>query len=188
MNLVDTGRGPTPPGDEDRQRAWIAFVKVLLVLPGALEAQLLRDCDLTLLGYMILARLADTPEETLRMSQIATMANGSLPRTSQAVGRLEERGWVRRTVISGRGQGRRFTTASLTEAGRAQLTRATPEHTALVQRLVIDPAGGEFGTLGSIAQRIVEALGLPAGPPATDRSGPPPAGDGAGSASLTHNR
>ena len=166
MNPADTDGRPTTGVDEAHQQDWIAIVKVLLVLPGALEAQLLRDSDLTLLGYMILARLADTPEETLRMSQIATMANGSLPRTSQAISRLEDRGWVRRTVISGRGQGRRFTTASLTKAGRAQLARATPDHTALVRRLVIEPAGGQLGTLGSVAQRIVEALGLPVTPAA----------------------
>ena len=166
MNLAEPGDGPTTQTDDDRQQEWIAFVKVLLVLPGALEAQLLRDSDLTLLGYMILARLADTPDATLRISQIATMANGSLPRTSQAISRLEDRGWVRRTVISGRGQGRRFTTASLTDAGRAHLAQATPEHTALVDRLVTEPAGDQFSVLGSVAQRIVEALGLPAGPAA----------------------
>ena len=166
MNLAEAGRGPTGWIGEDRQQEWIAVVKVLLVLPGALEAQLLHDYDLTLLGYMILARLSDTPEETLQMSQIATMANGSLPRTSQAVSRLEDRGWVRRTVISGRGQGRRFTVASLTEAGRAQLAQATPAHAALVRRLVVEPAGDQFSALGSVAQRIVEALGLPAKPTA----------------------
>jgi len=164
VSLADTGDGPTERIDHDRQRDWIALVKVLLVLPGALEAQLLRDSDLTLLGYMILARLDDTPDATLRMSQIATMANGSLPRTSQAISRLEDRGWVRRTVISGRGQGRRFTTAALTDAGRAKLAEATPAHTALVRRLVVEPAGDQFGTVGSVAQRIVEALGLPVTP------------------------
>ncbi|HEY2697558.1 MAG TPA: MarR family transcriptional regulator [Pseudonocardiaceae bacterium] len=161
MNLAEAGSGPTKRIVEDHEQDWIAFVKVLLVLPGMLEAQLLRDSDLTLLGYMILARLADTPDATLQMSQIATMANGSLPRTSQAVSRLEDRGWIRRTVISGRGQGRRFTIASLTEAGRAHLTQATPAHTALVRRLVIEPAGGQFSALGSVAQGIVEAMGLP---------------------------
>lgn len=161
MNVAETGGGPMEWIDEDHQQDWIAIVKVLLVLPGALEAQLLRDSDLTLLGYMILARLADTPGATLRMSQIATMANGSLPRTSQAISRLEDRGWVRRTVMSGRGQGRRFTVAALTEAGRAQLAQATPEHAALVRRLVIEPAGDQFGTMGSVARSIVEALGLP---------------------------
>jgi DNA-binding MarR family transcriptional regulator len=166
MDLAETDGGPTERIDEGHQQDWIAIVKVLLVLPGALEAQLLRESDLTLLGYMILARLADTPEATLQMSQIATMANGSLPRTSQAISRLEDRGWVRRTVISGRGQGRRFTVASLTDAGRAQLAQATPEHSALVRRLVIEPAGGQLSTLGSVAQRIVEALGLPVMPTA----------------------
>ena len=167
MNLAETGGGPTTPIDEQHHQEWIAFVKVLLVLPGALEAQLLRDSDLTLLGYMILARLADTPDETLQMSAIATMANGSLPRTSQAISRLEERGWVRRTVVSsGRGQGRRFTVASLTEAGRAHLAQATPGHAALVRHLVIEPAGEQFSALGSVAQHIVEALGLPTKPSA----------------------
>jgi DNA-binding MarR family transcriptional regulator len=161
MDLAETGGSPMNWIDEDHQQDWIAIVKVLLVLPGALEAQLLRDSDLTLLGYMILARLADTPGATLQMSQIATMANGSLPRTSQAISRLEDRGWVRRTVMSGRGQGRRFTVASLTEAGRTQLAQATPGHAALVRRLVIEPAGDQFGTLGSVARSIVEALGLP---------------------------
>lgn len=164
MSVAESGGGPTERIDELHPQAWIALVKVLLVLPGVLEAQLLRDSDLTLLGYMILARLADTPDATLRMSQIATMANGSLPRTSQAIARLEDRGWVRRTVISGRGQGRRFTIAALTEAGRAKLVQATPEHNALVRRLVIEPAGDQFDELGSVAQRIVEALGLPTGP------------------------
>jgi DNA-binding MarR family transcriptional regulator len=164
-NMTDIDSDPTVPLNDDQQRAWLAFVKVLLVLPGALEAQVLRDSDLTLLGYMILARLADTPDATLQMSQIATMANGSLPRTSQAVARLEDRGWVRRTVISGRGIGRRFTVASLTNAGRSQLAQATPEHTALVRRLVIEPAGDQLNTLGSVAQHVVEALGLPARPP-----------------------
>jgi hypothetical protein len=73
---------------------------------------------------------------------------------------------VHRTVISGRGQGRRFTVASLTEAGRAQLAQATPAHAALVRRLVIEPAGDQFSALGSVAQRIVEALGLPVTPAA----------------------
>ena len=105
--------------DDDQRRPWINLVKVLMTLPGALESQLLRDADLTLLGYMILARLSAVPNETLRMSEVAEMANGSLPRISHAVARLEERGWVTRKVCTG--QGRRFTTTTLTDAGRALL-------------------------------------------------------------------
>ncbi len=145
--------------DDDQRRAWVNLVKVLLVLPGVLESQLLRDADLTLLGYMILARLAAVPEATLRMSEIAEMANGSLPRTSHAVTRLEERGWVTRTVCTG--QGRRFTVATLTDAGRAHLETSAPRHVATVRRLVVEPLGEDLAMVGAAAERIVEILGLP---------------------------
>ncbi|MDT7741578.1 MAG: hypothetical protein QOE59_656 [Actinomycetota bacterium] len=146
---------------DDRERpAWIHVVKVLLTLPGALESQLLRDADLTLFGYMILARLSVSPERTLRMSEIAEMANGSLPRTSHAVSRLEDRGWVRRTVCTG--QGRRFTVATLTDAGRDHLAEAAPGHVGTVRRLVAEPLGADgLPALGALCEPIVAALGLP---------------------------
>lgn len=144
---------------EDERHVWINLVKVLLTLPGALESQLLRDADLTLLGYMILARLAVVPRESLRMSEIAEMANGSLPRISHAVARLEDRGWVTRKVCTG--QGRRFTIATLTDAGRAHLAAAAPAHVANVRRLVVDPLGEDFVRLGDVVDRIVESLELP---------------------------
>jgi MarR family len=43
------------------------------------------------------ALLAKAPGRTLRMSALATLAEGSLPLLSQVVARLEQRGWVRRT-------------------------------------------------------------------------------------------
>ena len=49
-------------GKQER-RVWVNLAKVLLTLPGALESQLLRDSDLTLLGYMILARLSVVPRD-----------------------------------------------------------------------------------------------------------------------------
>jgi DNA-binding MarR family transcriptional regulator len=159
MGVEDVDDEPVRWLDDDQLRAWINLVKVLLTLPGALESQLLRDADLTLLGYMILARLSVVPEETLRMSEIAEMANGSLPRISHAVARLEDRGWVTRTVRTG--QGRRFTVATLTGSGRAHLEASAPAHVANARRLVIEPLGDDFVRLGDAVERIVEVLGLP---------------------------
>jgi DNA-binding MarR family transcriptional regulator len=156
---VDDGQQPVEWLDSRQERAWVNLAKVLLTLPGALESQLLRDADLTLLGYMILARLAVVPEETLRMSVVAEMANGSLPRISHAVARLEDRGWVTRTVRTG--QGRRFTVATLTDAGRKHLDASAPGHVANVRRLVVEPLGEDFERFGAAVERIVEALGLP---------------------------
>ncbi|MBB4683255.1 MarR family winged helix-turn-helix transcriptional regulator [Amycolatopsis jiangsuensis] len=151
------GRGPEWPDDAEHG-AWINLVKVLLTLPGALESQLLKDADLTLLGYMILARLSVVPERTLRMSEIAAMANGSLPRISHAVKRLEDRGWVTRTVRTG--QGRRFTVATLTDRGRHHLEAAAPDHVKTVRRLVVEPLGEDFLAVGTAIERVVEALGV----------------------------
>jgi DNA-binding MarR family transcriptional regulator len=145
--------------DDEQRGPWVNLAKVLLTLPAALESQLLRDADLTLLGYMILARLSAVPDETLRMSEIAEMANGSLPRISHAVARLEERGWVTRKVCTG--QGRRFTVATLTDAGRSHLEASAAGHVATVRRLVVDPLGDDFVRLGEAVERIVEVLGLP---------------------------
>jgi DNA-binding MarR family transcriptional regulator len=155
----ETDEDPVRRLDDEQHRAWINVVKVLLTLPGALESQLLRDADLTLLGYMILARLSAVPGETLRMSEIAEMANGSLPRISHAVARLEDRGWVTRKVCTG--QGRRFTVATLTDAGRAHLDASAAGHIATVRRLVVEPLGADFLRLGGAVERIVEVLGLP---------------------------
>ncbi|GAA3565444.1 MarR family transcriptional regulator [Amycolatopsis ultiminotia] len=151
------GRGPQWP-DDDEHAAWINLVKVLLTLPGALESQLLRDADLTLLGYMILARLSVLPDRTLQMSDIAVMAGGSLPRISHAVKRLEDRGWVVRTVRTG--QGRRSTVATLTEQGRQHLEAAAPAHVENVRRLVVEPLGADFLTVGAALERVVAALGV----------------------------
>ncbi|MFC3452617.1 MarR family winged helix-turn-helix transcriptional regulator [Amycolatopsis speibonae] len=159
MDVVRENGEPAGWLETGQGHAWLNLVKVLLALPGTLESQLLRDADLTLLGYMILSRLEAVPESTLRMSVVAQMANGSLPRISHAVTRLEDRGWVKRTVRTG--QGRRFTVVSLTAEGRTHVRTASPEHIANIRRLVIEPLGDEFITVATAAGRIVEALGLP---------------------------
>lgn len=159
MGVGERDEEPVRWLDDEQLPVWINLAKVLLTLPGVLESQLLRDADLTLLGYMILARLAAVPDETLRMSEIAEMANGSLPRISHAVARLEDRGWVTRRVCTG--QGRRFTVATMTDAGRAHLAASAPGHVATVRRLVVEPLGEDFVRLGDAVERIVEVLGLP---------------------------
>jgi DNA-binding MarR family transcriptional regulator len=147
--------------DADELAAWTPFCGLLLTLPGALDGQLQRDADLTLFGYLVLARLSEAPRRTLRMSDLAQMANGSLSRLSHAVARLERHGWVVRATCPSDG---RFTIATLTEAGHEKLVGAAPGHVAAVRRLVLDAIGAEgLAELGRIAVTIVEG---PVGPSA----------------------
>ncbi|MDR7279245.1 MarR family winged helix-turn-helix transcriptional regulator [Catenuloplanes atrovinosus] len=122
--------------DQDELKTWLALVSVLVRLPAELDAQLQRDAGMNHFEYIILAALSEAPERRLRMSLLAAMAEGSLPRLSQAVGRLEKRGWVRRSPDPDDG---RYTLATLTDEGMATVVAAAPGHVAEVRRLVFDP-------------------------------------------------
>src|SRR3954465_13055368 len=108
------GTQPEPLSGENLD-TWAALATLLEWLPPALDAQLLRDSELTHFEYGILFALADAPDGTLRMSVLAGYANSSLSRLSRAVARLEGRDWVTRRPDPTDG---RYTLATLTEAGR----------------------------------------------------------------------
>jgi len=125
---------PTPLVGADLE-TWSALATVLEWLPTALDAQLLRDSDVTHFEYGILFALADADDRTLRMSVLAGFANSSLSRLSRATVRLETRGWVRRRPDPADG---RYTLATLSDAGQRAFDQATPGHVETVNRLVLD--------------------------------------------------
>jgi DNA-binding MarR family transcriptional regulator len=142
--------------DAEDSQAWRALAKTMFRLPAALDAQLRRDAGITHFEYEVLALLSEAPERTLRMSELAMWAGGSLPRLSQVVTRLEQRGWVRRTPDPADG---RYTLAILTSQGQAKAAQAAPGHVQEVRRLVFDPlTRTQSRQLGEIARRIFRAI------------------------------
>jgi DNA-binding MarR family transcriptional regulator len=119
----------------DEQAAWRQVVALLFRLPSALEAQLQRDAGISNFEYMVLSQLSEAELHTLRMSDLATMASGSLSRLSHVVSRLEKRGWVRREPCPGDG---RFVNAVLTDEGMAKVIATAPGHVEAVRRFVVD--------------------------------------------------
>jgi DNA-binding MarR family transcriptional regulator len=101
--------------DAEESQAWLALARTLIRLPSALDEQLRRDAGISHFEYQVLANLSQVPDRTLRMSVLATQTEGSLPRLSQVVARLEQRGWVRRTPDPADG---RYTLAILTDGPR----------------------------------------------------------------------
>ena len=149
-----TGPEPEPQWlTEEERDAWIPLVGMLIKLPAALDAQLQRDADLSHFEYMVLSRLSEAPGHTLRMSDLAILANGSLSRLSHVVTRLERHGWVRRESCPGDG---RYTNAVLTDDGWAKVVDVAPGHVAAVRQLVVDALSPEqIGQLRDIAQQIM---------------------------------
>jgi DNA-binding MarR family transcriptional regulator len=139
--------------DQDELAAWMPLAAVLIKLPAALDAQLRRDAGISHFDYMILASLSGQPDRTLRMSELADLASGSLSRLSHAVTRLEQRGWVRRETCPGDG---RATNAILTDAGWNKIVATAPGHVETVRALVIDGlTKAQVRQLREISQRVL---------------------------------
>jgi DNA-binding MarR family transcriptional regulator len=145
------------PGELD---AWLSIVRLVTRLPWAIDGQLQRDADLSMIEYMTMAKLAEAPELTLRMSVLAEATSASLSRLSHLVKRLEAHGYVRREPDPADG---RFTNAILLPAGRHKMESAAPSHVAYVRHLVVDNMSAErLRRLGQDAERILQRIDSPA--------------------------
>lgn len=143
----------------DEMETWHAVHLLLAKLPTALSAQLQRDSGLSFVEYYVLAGLSDQPDHTIRMSNLATLANSELSRLSHLMSRLEKRGFVRREPDPSDG---RFTNAILTSHGLEHLTQAAPAHVATVRSLIFDVLNpAEQHALRTAARAITAEIGGP---------------------------
>ena len=129
---------------------------LLELLPRELDAQLLRDADLTHFDYFALSMLTNAPGHRLQMKQLASMTNATMPRLSHVVSRLERRGLVARERKSADGRG---VDAVITPEGRRALLQATPGHVAQVRSLVLDALdAGQRAQLCEITAAVLARL------------------------------
>jgi DNA-binding MarR family transcriptional regulator len=139
--------------EPEQQRAWRTVIVALNHVTERIERQLLRDAGMPHAYYMILVRLSEADGAALPMSVLARALQASASRTSHAVTRLEQLGWVRRTRSPHDG---RSLLAELTDAGRATLEEAAPGHAQEVLRTVFDPLTEEqTSQLEAIARDIL---------------------------------
>jgi DNA-binding MarR family transcriptional regulator len=142
---------------DEQQAAWRPFVALMLRLPSALDAELQKDAGINHFDYLVLSGLSEAPGHTLRMSELAAMASGSLSRLSHVVSRLEARGWVRREPCPGDG---RFINAVLTEEGWQKVLATAPGHVTAVRELLLAAlTEEEFEQLGAISAKVLAAQG-----------------------------
>lgn len=142
--------------DSEEEVAWLSLVAVLLTLPAALDAQLEADAGMTFYDYSVLSTLTYATDGTLRLRDLALVTNGSLPRLSQVVTKLECRGWVKRRADPDDG---RSTLAVLTAAGRKKVDQTAPGHVERVRQLVFDPlTKTQVGQMREINRRMRSAI------------------------------
>lgn len=144
---------------QQEMAAWLPLVRLLTVLPNALDAQLRDEAGISHVYYQIMAILSAAADRQLRMSELARLAGTSLSRLSHAVTSLETRGWVTRTPSP---DDRRGQVASLTDNGQDALAAAAPGHLAQVRRLVFDQlSGSDVEQLERLASTLLAGLSTP---------------------------
>ena len=145
--------------DPKEMDTWLSLWSVLEWLPGRLDAQLREDAGLSLAEYNALSQISQTPDASIRLSELAVVANMKLPHLSRVITRLEKAGWVRRIPDPANG---RYTLAQLTEDGTAKVADAAPGHVEAVRRYVFDQLSPEqIDALGETAASIVAAVDAP---------------------------
>jgi DNA-binding MarR family transcriptional regulator len=155
--------GEPPWLDAAEREAWLALARLLVHLEPALDSQMRREAGFGQFEYSVMSVLSEAPERTLRMSELAFLAQGSLSRLSQVVSRLEKRGWVVREADPSDG---RCTLAWLTDAGWEQVAAAAPGHVSEVRRLVFDQlTKAQVGQLTTIGRRIMQGVDPDSGCP-----------------------
>ena len=129
---------PLTPTEE---MLWRALMRIVLVLPRNLHADLIRATGLTASEYTVIMNLSEAPNRELRMADLAGETGLSASRTTRLVDDLQARGLVTKRASAA---DRRSNLAELTAQGLAKLKAAWPAHLASVRSLVIDhidPAG-----------------------------------------------
>ena len=129
--------GPIPlsPQEEAVMRALGRF---LLVMPRALDADLMREQRMSASEYSVLRNLSEAPGQMLRMSELATACDMSLSGMTRLAAKLESLGHLRRIRCQ---EDARGANAVLTEKGLDRLREAWPTHLASVRRHIFDHLG-----------------------------------------------
>ena len=152
------------PADDRRARwltaaemaAWLPLLRMVQLLPQALDKQLREQTGINHVYYTLLAVLSARPDRRLPLTELAAAAAMSQSRASHAVTSLQERGLVDRCPCR---TDRRVQYVELTEAGAALLDAYAPGHVAEVRRLVFDRLDPQdVDDLRRIATKVLATL------------------------------
>lgn len=137
-------------------RAWRGFVEGSQRLMEVLNRELQSRHGLSLADYQILVLLSESPDGSVRMSELADGILASRSKLTHQVRRMEDANLVVRSTCADDGRG---VLARITDHGRATLTDAAPTHVRGVRRYLIDLLDvGELSGLADVFDKVDAAL------------------------------
>lgn len=120
----------------DAREAWHRLLQVSSRVLRELERSFDREQRMMVSEFDVLITLANAPDGRLRMTDLADATMLSSGGMTRLVGRLEQRGLVRRDPDP---DDARAFHASLTEVGQTSLARARITHNEVIANLLGDP-------------------------------------------------
>ncbi|HET9258139.1 MAG TPA: MarR family transcriptional regulator [Pseudonocardiaceae bacterium] len=142
--------------DDREQRAWRAYLAMNAKLSAQLHRQLQADSGLSLADFAVLVQLTDSPEERVRVLELAQALQWEKSRLSHHLARMQRRGLIAREDCPNDARGAFIV---LTPQGRDAIERAAPRHVNTVRDLVFDQITTEqVQTLHTIATQVLARL------------------------------
>lgn len=142
--------------DTAEMRAWRGFIEGSQRLNEVLNRELQSRHDISLADYQILVLLSESPDGSVRMSELADGILASRSKLTHQVRRMESDGLVTRSTCVEDGRG---VLAQITECGRAKLAEAAPTHVRGVRSYLIDLLDSdELAAFAAIFDKVDVAL------------------------------
>lgn len=140
---------------EDVIDLWAALMGAHQAVSGKLAGVLEDEHDLSLAGYEVIARLANAPDERLRMQDLAAQILISKSGLTRLCDRLEHAGLIARAACP---SDRRGTFAVLTPEGKRRYRRAAPAFSEAVQeRFAAHLSAAERKVLRAALRRLAHS-------------------------------
>ena len=154
---------------EREERAWRALQFMQMRVEGELARQLAAGSGLSYSDYVVLVALTDRDDGRMRLFELGGTLGWEKSRTSHHVGRMAERGLVKKEKCDA---DRRGAYVVITGRGRREIEAAAPGHVAAVRRLFVDRLDpDQLDAVAEVAEIVLAALDEePAGPAAQRRA------------------
>lgn len=137
---------------DSEQRAWRAFLRLQSRVLADLARRLQSDSGLSLADYEVLVALTDDAEAKFRVLDVARCLDWEQSRMSHQIARMIKRGLVAREECLDDGRGAYVV---LTDAGRAAIEAAAPQHVRDVREVFLDHlTPDDLTRLTAMAERV----------------------------------
>lgn len=139
------------PWDDPRITAFGMLLEANAAVVSQVERDLEAATGLPVIWFEVMLRLARSPEQRLRMAELAKQIGLSTSGLTRLIDRLEEAGYVRREACP---TDRRGAHAVLTEEGAEVMRKAVTPHLDSLEQRLAEPLGGDIATLEALLRRV----------------------------------